>query len=227
MLVALFLILIHSLSDFFPTHGSKKMYFRLLIVLLLFCVAPQHQHHKSGHPVRFKSSTGMYYELQGPVRRRVSNWRINTFLPWDYHYLLPDQLHEIDGTKKATGHLTSWNSSSMTLAYNGKEKGRHSNLIHGSYAGIGLLALLFLVYACHAKILIVASTCSTCCHRKKSPTSEELDSVMTLTISEKSETPASSQDVLIPLSNDNKEAPGSVYSIIMPMSTISIPKQML
>ena len=31
-----------------------------------------------------------------------------------------------------------------------QEKASHSNLIHGSYAGIGLLALLFLVYACHA-----------------------------------------------------------------------------
>ena len=72
----------------------------------------------------------------------------------------------------------------------------HSNLIHGSFTGIGLLALLFLVYACHIKILIVASTCWTCCHRKKSPTSEELDSVTTLTISGISETSASSQDDL-------------------------------
>ena len=62
-----------------------------------------------------------------------------------------------------------------------QEKASHSNLIYGSYAGIGLIALLFLVYACHAKILIVASTCWTCCRRKKSRTLGEPDSATTRT----------------------------------------------
>ena len=89
-----------------------------------------------------------------------------------------------------------------------QETARHFNLIHGSYAGIGLLALLFLVYACHSETFIVASTCRTCCRRKKSPTSGEPDSATTRTILGKPETPASSQDVLTPPSNDNKETPG-------------------
>ena len=61
---------------------TKKIYSRLLTMLFIFCVSwtsttrteTPYQH------LRFEASTGIYYEHQGPVRRRISNWRINTFL---------------------------------------------------------------------------------------------------------------------------------------------------
>ena len=118
-----------------------------------------------------------------------------------------------------------------------QEKANHSNLIHGSYAGIGILALLLLVYICHAKILIIVSTCWTCCHRKKSSTGhstiakcvsstfEELKPTTTLTMSDTPESPEPSQNTSTS-TNDSKE---SIYSVMKPMSTprISIPKQTL